>query len=327
MGSKPSGISGSRAAAILGLSNWSTPVDAWLKIMEELESGFCVANGFIKPERKDSAIFRWGLAFEDAIIDVAESLSGVSIRSREKLFHYKEYEHINCHVDGIYKNNIIHEGKTTNNKTFREKWGEPGTDRLPQEYQIQVQHQMICTGLKQVIISVLVFPRMVDEWEADGYSISKNSIYSIRRDDKPCATPYEWSHSLKSMGYFHQYVVHRNEQLQRLMLEFYFDFWNNHVVKKTPPNPYTYDDIKRLVVAPKGTIIADDDICRHSQEYKQITTEVGILNKRKDQLKTIILNSMRGKADVPIDDDSVEKWILRDTEGRKLHSYDGKTFR
>ena len=37
-------ISGSRSATILGLNDYSTPVEAWLQIMEEREPGFIAAR-------------------------------------------------------------------------------------------------------------------------------------------------------------------------------------------------------------------------------------------------------------------------------------------
>jgi predicted phage-related endonuclease len=331
MGSTPTGISGSRAAAILGMSDWSTSVEAWLKIMEEREPGFCKGNGYITPERKDSAPFRWGLAFEDAVTDLAMRARHESqIHSMEKEYRFNNY--ITCHVDGIYASGIIHEGKTTNIRSFRNKWGEPGSNRVPQEYQIQVQHQMLCAGIDKAIISVLVFPKMVDEWEKEGYSIDRDGVhlmtdYTIFKNNTAFGSPQEWAIALESMGYFHQYEIESNKPLQELMLDICLEWWKKHVIGRTPPEPKVYSDIKKLVIAPKGTIVVGDLTYRLSQEYKQLTSEIGRLEKRKDQIKTRILTYMKEKADVPIDDDSLEKWILKDTEGRKLHSFNGKTFR
>jgi predicted phage-related endonuclease len=66
---------------------------------------------------------------------------------------------ITCHIDGMYEDivPVLHEGKTTSSYTFREKWGEPGTNMVPREYFIQVQHQMMLTNTKKAIVSVLVF--------------------------------------------------------------------------------------------------------------------------------------------------------------------------
>ena len=54
MGSIPVGISASRGAAILGLSQYKTPVAAWLELMESIEPGFCEQHGYKVPERADS---------------------------------------------------------------------------------------------------------------------------------------------------------------------------------------------------------------------------------------------------------------------------------
>ncbi|MHC4464318.1 MAG: YqaJ viral recombinase family protein [Planctomycetota bacterium] len=323
MGSIPEGISGSRGAAILGLSQWATPVQVWLDIMEHRKPGFCVSHGFKVPDPVEGAPLRWGLAFEEAVIQLAlEFTREEGIYQREHLYRHPENDFITCHIDGMYGSSfnsdynqrILHEGKTTNIRSFREKWGEPGSDRIPQEYQIQTQLQMMCAEAHMNIVSVLVFPQMVDEWEK----------LDITPDIIDCN---KWAVALAEMGYFHQYKINADPGLQEIMLITFKEWWEEYVMGETPPPAKTYDDIRRLVIAPKGTIVATENVARMSAEYKQINDELSRLKKRKDQLKTMICSHMSEQSDVPIDDDSQEKWILRDSVGRKLHSYSGKQFR
>lgn len=318
MGSKPSGISASRGASILGLSKWSTPLETWIKIMMDMDPEFCEKNGYKEPEPVDNAPMRWGLAFEEAVIAQAEEIKGHVITHREHEFINKNFDFLTCHVDGLYLmdelDQIVHEGKTTNIYTFRDEWGEPGTDRIPQEYQIQVQHQMLCSGIKKAIVSVLVFPCRVEDWEEAGKA--PEIVDSL-----------DWASMLAEMGFFHQYEIEADEDLQALMLDIYETWWKEHVIAVKPPEPQNYEDIRRLVIAPKGTIVADKTIERLSAEYKDINTEMKSVKKRKDDLKTKILEEMRQKSDVPIDDESQEKWILKNRKGDNLHSYNGKTFR
>jgi predicted phage-related endonuclease len=310
MGSKPSGISASRGAAILGLSKWSTRVEAFLKIMEEREPGFCAANGYEKPEHESNMLLEMGLAFEDAVCSLAENKQGTDIIGEEILSKHPNLGYVTCHQDGeYYDSNILHEGKTTSIFYFRDNFGEPGTNRIPPEYQIQVQHQMLCTGIEECILSVLVFP------------FRQDSIEEIPSD------PLKWASILAEMGYFHQYYIKADPELHKLMLKKYQKFWDRHILTGKPPRPRTYRDIKRLVKAPKGTIIATKQIERWAAEYKDIGEEMSLAKKRKDELKTQILEYMYRQADVPIDDESQEKWILRSKKGRKLCSYNGKTFR
>jgi len=315
MGSKPSGISGSRAATILNLNKWATPVDAWLKIMEERKPGFCKENNFETPIHQENAAMAWGLAMENKIIELASREYGsfISCETFEKEFVHPDYGFITCHVDGIFDDGCIHEGKTTNSRTFYSDWGQPEGDGVPAYYKAQVQHQMLLAGSPCAIVSVLVFPKMQDEF---------GDLDPNMHD--------HWADTLYEMGYFHQYAIEANPELHEMMIEIYKEFWERYVIGETPPDPVEYEDIRKLVRDPIGTIVADDDIYRLSQTYKQITNEVSQANKQKGALKTQILSYMKKQAEKnaeSIDDDSREKWVLRDQAGRKLHQFDGRKFR
>jgi hypothetical protein len=338
------------------MSPWASPFKVWQDIMEAREPGFNKARGYDYEAFEGNASTRWGLAFEDAIVKLAEEKQGREIGSREDAFMYYmdaknqapvhmaegmgfkdeyKYPHITCHVDGLYtvndENNPmifngprIHEGKTTTAYGFSDKWGEPGSDRIPIEYQIQVQHQMLCTGADEAIVSVLVFPKRPDEWEAEGYQIKgETDDYEIFKDDKFLSAPIEWAEILTEMGFFHQYTVKADPALHAKMLEKYEAWWAKHVLGGKLPDPVDYADIRAMITAPTGTILIDDDTARWFKEYKDIGSEIGAtgnLAKRRDQLKTLILK--RAKAvESTLDDESTDKWIFRDGQGNKLGSY------
>ena len=84
----PVNISASRGASILGLSKWKTPVQSWLEIMEARQPGFCEKHKYKYPEFEETAVLRWGKAFESAIIELAERKQDDVIGFREKLFTY-----------------------------------------------------------------------------------------------------------------------------------------------------------------------------------------------------------------------------------------------
>jgi predicted phage-related endonuclease len=340
----PLNISASRAGAILGMSQYSTPLQVWLQIMESREPGFCEKHNYQLPEFEYNSAMKWGHAFESAVIELAEERQGFKIIDREKLFslhlsnkHKTPFMNVlTCHIDGAYNLQYpentyypLHEGKTTSANYFYSAFGEPGTDRVPVEYQLQCQHQMICTGAEKVILSVLVFPKRVEEWEKMGYSpvkIIENVWRICRADGQSHIDTSEWSLVLAEMGYFHQYTIHAHADLQKLMLEAYSDFWNNHVLTGTPPEPMNYDDIRAICREPIGTIIATPEINNLISEYKQIGSEIsstGTLAKRREQLKTQILNFSR-TAGFTEDDESRDKWIIRGQDGKKLASY-GRT--
>jgi len=314
MGSKPTGISASRGGGILGVSKYSTPLETWMKIMEERHPGHCESIGLDAPEFVDNAAVQWGSAFEDDICKMIEELSGIPVTDREKLYRLPNYPFITCHIDGSMSDEILVENKTTNIRTFYNDWGEPGTDRIPAGYQAQVQHQMMCTGAKQCVVFCLVFPKMQNEFEHDPGDIDK----------------YKWLEILAEMGYFHQYTVDANPELQAAMLIEYVAFWDNYVIPKTPPPPHTESDVRKLFINPSGTVLANEQIERWSSELKSIGEEVKSVKARQSELKKLILDFMRKESErqgISIDDDSTEKVLLRNGQGMKLHSWNGKMFR
>lgn len=328
----PINISASRGAAILGLSKWNTPARVWLQIMESLQPGFCARNNFLLPEFDEEAVLRWGKAFESAIIDLAENRRGVfEITNREKLCFHAKHDFITCHIDGEYDYATGHEGKTTSAFYYRDNFGEPGTDEVPMEYQIQCQHQLLCNHLwKKVVLSVLVFPRRVEEWEEMGYVPMEleNGIWSICVEEisKGIAPtcPLKWARTLDEMGYFHQYEIYTHPELQERMIAHYNDFWHENVLGQIPPEPQDYLDIKSLIREPVGTVVADEHIERKVAEYKQIGREIsntGELGKRREMLKVEILDWTHRMGAKVEDDDSADKYVIRDRSGKKIASY------
>jgi len=370
MGSQPRGISASRGAGIItnaegdSLSEFTTRFETWQLIMEERfpprplpdgsvimghndhtalgYPGFNAARGYTLPERKESAPLRWGTAFEDSVVELAEWATGQRIFMREELFALDLRGdrcmdgQITCHIDGMYtpfnpeQPDRLHEGKTTSLFPFREKWGEPGTSRVPRTYQMQVQHQMACTGAELDIVSVLVFPETPDAWEKMGWRTNKMPDdapdfirYLLKNEDGRMSRPQFWANVLAEMGYFHQYPVPADRTAQKLLLDGYRHFWDHYVLTGIEPELRTYDDIKRAFPEPKGTIVCDADLSRWWQEYKDISVEIGTGStpkKRQERLRKVIL--LRARAMEGFEDDESEKtMIFRDETGRKLGQY------
>jgi hypothetical protein len=318
----------------LGLSEYQTPLEVWQRIMEEREPGFNAAHGYTAPQEEDNPAIRWGTAFEGAVIKLAERARGGRILMRERPFAAVGNEFITCHIDGAYfKDGIsapeaLHEGKTTSAFAFKEKWGEPGTAHIPEAYQVQVQHQMICAKAEKVIVSVLVFPRTPDEWEKDGWEICPafGGGYALRNASRYVEgrSADTWAIALDEMGYFHQYTVPASAKLQGIMVGKYRDFWERYVLPCRTPEPQTYEDVKRLIPAPRGTVVCDSDLQRRFAEYAQINKEIGSgsdLAKRQAALRVEILNAVRDSSKLVEDDESVEAVIFRDEAGHKLGSY------
>jgi hypothetical protein len=328
---QPINISASRAAALLGQSEYQTPVSVWLQIMEARDPGFCARRGYTLPVIEYTPAMRWGHAFESAVIELAERKAGIKIVLREYLFT-KDF--LTCHIDGAYDTpdsesvDVLHEGKTTSEFYYHTHFGDPGTDKVPPEYQIQCQHQMICTGAERVILSVLVFPRRVEEWEEMGWEVQNRGdkfwLFNPGKGGKYYEIPpIDWATPLAQMGFFHQYEINAHPELQSKMLTRYREFWEVNVLGAREPEPQSMDDIKCLCPSPVGTVVADEAIERMLYERESIKSEIsatGALGKRVEQIKIAALDYMRNAGAV-LDDESKDKWLLLSRDGRKLASY------
>jgi hypothetical protein len=352
---------------VLGLSEYQSIFEVWQRICEERRPGFNAERGYTAPDEPDNAAIRWGTAFESSVIELAEARMGTPwtrIGCREEFWTVNGFgdesfflrargddmpNYITCHIDGRYCDDQagvfgpLHEGKTTSMMNFWDNWGTPGTDRVPQGYQVQAQHQTLCTGASEAIVSVLVFPRRVDEWEKEGITpdigindILDRKVWCLWRGIDPAnyhpervATCQEWASVISEMGLFHQYPVAASPTLQRSLVDAYSHFWHTYVLPEREPEIDSYKDIRRAFTAPVGTIVATEQEERWAAELSQIKDEIkpsGRLGRRAEELKVLLLKSMRAM-DSQVDDESREKTVLRDRAGKKLASWDGKTFR
>lgn len=136
------GIGGSDAPAILGLSARKTPLEVYLE-----------KRGELAPEPDNDAM-KMGRLLEPIVRqEYAERTGRVVVQPREMLVHPK-YGFVIGHPDGIVQGEARgYEGKTAR---FDFGWGEPGTDQVPQDYVIQVQHYMLLTGLPVFDVGVLI---------------------------------------------------------------------------------------------------------------------------------------------------------------------------
>lgn len=327
MGSKPIGMSASRISGIIGMSRFKTAVDVWLEILEDLEPGFAAANNYAHEPFFGNPATRAGTAFEDAIIGHASNLAGIPIVDRELLCRLQVSHDVEltCHIDGAYfGQRTLHEGKTTNLFSYWDDWGADGTAEIPVEYQAQVQAQLAITQYDRAVVSLLVFPARVDALEEAGLRFNSDG-WEYGKGWELCHIE-AWMVALAQMGMFHQFVVEADPALQKDLKAVALDFWREHVVKKVPPTPTCYEDVRKLFRDPKGTVVADANLERMASEYSQINAELGAMAKRKDQIKTAIVAEMAKREGAPVDKDSKDKWVLRGASGKKLASYNGNKF-
>jgi hypothetical protein len=282
--------------------------------MESTEEGFAEAHGYEYEPFEGNEFTIWGNAFEDAIALHCAARRESAITEREGEYAHHRLPYLTCHIDGRYADGRLHEAKTTSSITWRSKWGEPGTDHVPREYMIQVQHQMMLADAQECIVSVLVFPERVTTWHQQG----------VTPDGRLAEM---WTDVLDEMGCLYQYPVRADRQTQDMMESYFEMWWEKYVVGRTPPPAKSYDDLRAMYPEPIGTVVASEQLERWAREYKDIGAEMSRAKKRRDELKVLILRDMLAGAEAPVEEDSVEKIVLRDMSGRKLASWNGKTFR
>ncbi len=158
---RKSGIGGSDASAILGLSPWKSPMDIWLDKKGLLEEA---------PDPKRDAMREFGLEAEPFIARKYEEQTGRKLR---KLFLHGIVRDSQCDFllgspdRLVFGEPIGVELKTEN--IFQDNFGEPGTDQVPMHYLVQCAWYMMLTAYPEWHIALLRGDRQV-------------AIYVIKRD-------------------------------------------------------------------------------------------------------------------------------------------------
>lgn len=134
------GIGGSDAAAVIGISKWRTPLSVWLDKTGQAGSA------------EETEPMRWGTLLEPVIRQEYAQRTGREIVMPGFLRH-PQHEFMVATPDGVSRDNRLIEIKTARSA---DGWGEPGSDQVPEDYLIQVQHYMAVTALPVADIAVLI---------------------------------------------------------------------------------------------------------------------------------------------------------------------------
>lgn len=135
------GIGGSDAAAVMGLSKWKTPLDVFLD-----------KRGEGSPVVENESM-RWGTVLEPAIRQEYAERTGQVVRVPEAIIRHPQRPYMLATLDGVTDSGRLLEVKTARNA---EGWGEVGTSDIPEAYLIQVQHYLTVTALSVADVAVLI---------------------------------------------------------------------------------------------------------------------------------------------------------------------------
>lgn len=138
---RKTGIGGSEAAAACGISPWKTPLTLYLEKREEI------------PPFEGNEATRWGHLLEPVVRQEYANRTGRIVRMPSDTFRHPEHSFMLCHPDGVTDCRRLYEGKTAR---YDYDWGPDGSDRVPEDYMLQVQHNMLVMGLEVADIAVLI---------------------------------------------------------------------------------------------------------------------------------------------------------------------------
>jgi putative phage-type endonuclease len=137
---RASGIGGSDAPVICGVSRWKTPLQLWWQKVQALE-------GVAGDEEEENDQLLWGTLMEPQILKQYGKRTKRIITRPKGLIRHPDIEWLIAHLDGKQEDKElgvgIVEGKNVS-RYVSERW----LDEPPLEVQVQSQHYMAATGLE-----------------------------------------------------------------------------------------------------------------------------------------------------------------------------------
>jgi putative phage-type endonuclease len=250
-------LGGSDAAAVMGLSPWSTPVELWQektgrsrKDPEDPIRQKMMARGHrLEPFIRDMTIDKlrdmglevdlvtWNERYIDpecpflsCEIDFELLITGTTTINGERVDF--DAERVNCDAKSV-------------TGFARKKWGLEDTEDVPIEYAAQFMHGLMVTGRRHCLVAAL---RSFDDVD----------IYWTVRDDETIAA-----------------------MRPRLV-----EFWTQHVLTDVPPDPMRFDDIKALFPLDNGLAIeATEDIAEKVSQLREVRSRIKEFEEAEEALK------------------------------------------
>jgi len=144
------GFGGSDAPAVVGLSKFKSTTQLVLEKRGEI------------PPDEDTEFFHWRREMEDPILREYGRRTGNTVVRPNEPVKSRDHPWMFTTYDGVVLSGVamdtpvarVVQAKTANSK---EGWGDPGSDDVPDEYWIQVQHEMAVCGAPVADIPVLFF--------------------------------------------------------------------------------------------------------------------------------------------------------------------------
>lgn len=141
---RKTGIGGSDAAAIFGLSKWKTPLEVFLD----------KTTNIVKDVANVDAV-HWGNLLEPIVRSEYSRLTGKNVIIDNNMKRHRKYNFMIGNVDGLIDDGGVLECKTCSLYKAHE-WGTPGTDEMPKYYVTQCAHYRILLNAPYVDLSAAI---------------------------------------------------------------------------------------------------------------------------------------------------------------------------
>jgi predicted phage-related endonuclease len=240
-------LGGSDAAAVMGLSPWTTPLELWM-----LKTGRKAREA---PDAQRQKIYDRGHRLEPFIRDmVIDKLRerGLEVELLECNSRYVDPEHpfLSCEIDfelrlsgaleiggieWVFQGEHINCDAKSVTGFARKKWGEEDSEDVPIEYAVQFMHGLMITGRRFCLVAAL---RSFDDVD----------IFWTVRDEET--------------------ITGMRPKL--------VSFWLDHVCADVPPDTMTFSDIKALFPLDNGLDV---------EATQEVADKVAQLRTIKAQLK------------------------------------------
>ena len=140
---RKSGIGGSDASVVCGISRYKSPVELWMEKTNQIHY----------QEAGESAY--WGIQLESLVKSEFTKRTNIKVKPVNQLLKNEEYPFMLANLDGVCEHpdygTCVFEAKTASAYKSGE-WD----DSIPDEYMLQIQHYMAVTGYKGAYIAVLI---------------------------------------------------------------------------------------------------------------------------------------------------------------------------
>lgn len=163
------GIGGSDAAAVLGLSPYRSRLALYLDKRGELQE-----------EAPESDDMLWGRLLEPVVRQRYSDVTGRTVKMLSGLARHPRHPWMIGSLDGFVEGErVIYEGKTARRS---DGWGEPGTDQVPEHYALQVQHYLAVTGYEAADIAVLIAGSSFRMYRIDADRELQDMLFEAERE-------------------------------------------------------------------------------------------------------------------------------------------------